>query len=148
MRIVAVLGTATAGALAVGGLAIAKSPPSQPLHPVPSHKCAVHERAYRATGDVVSWSATQTSSGAYTGTITVHITNANHHASGALGSDVTYGLSGARVVLSRRADPPAAGDPVNVIGKIAAVAKRCTDRTHAGTVTVRMVTVHAPVAAS
>jgi hypothetical protein len=148
MRIIAALGTAaTASALAISGPAAAKPPHSHPTHPVTSDKCTAHQTAYRAAGTLASWGATKTGDGKYTGTLTVHVTRANHHARGAKGTDVAYTLSAAKVVLGKRADPPVAGDRVNVIGKIAEVAKKCSDQTAAGAVTVHTVIVHAPAAA-
>jgi hypothetical protein len=147
MRIVAVLGTAAAaGALAVSVPAAARPPHSHPAHPDKSQKCTAHKAAYRASGALVSWSATRTSTGTYTGTITVRVTTANHHARGAKGTDVTYTLAGAKVVFGKRANPPVAGDRVTVIGKITEVAKKCTSQTGAGTVTVRKVIVHVSTA--
>lgn len=146
MRIVAALGTALASALAITALAVAKPPHSHPPHPATSHKCVAHETAYRAAGTLVSWNAIKTATGAYTGTVTVHVTNANRHGQGAVGTIVTYTLTDAEAVLAKRADPPAAGDRVTVIGKIAAVAKKCSDSTGAGAVSVSKVVVHAPKA--
>jgi hypothetical protein len=149
MKIIAALGAAaTTSALALGGAAFAQPPHSHPTHPVASHKCAARQVAYRAAGTLVSWSATKAVDGRYSGAITVHVTHANHHARSAKGSDVTYTLSGAKVVLGRRADPPVAGDRLSMIGKISDVATKCTDQTAAGTVTVHTVIVHAPAPAA
>jgi hypothetical protein len=127
-----------AGALGVSvpaGAALAH----QPTHPATSHRCAPHKVAYTASGTFVSWAATQTNPGRYTGTITVHVTKANHHAAGAKGSDVTYTLANTRVRFAKGANPPLAGDRVNVIGKITEVARKCTDHSGAGVITVRKV---------
>jgi hypothetical protein len=144
MRIVAALGTAAAGALAIAALAVAKPPQDHHAHPVTAQKCVAHESGYRTAGTLVSWNATSAGTGGYTGRITVHVTRANRHAQGAEGTIVTYTLTDAHAVLGKRADPPVMGDRVTVIGKIAEVAKKCSDSTGAGTVTVRKVIVHAP----
>lgn len=73
----------------------------------------------------MSWTATQNGDGTWSGTITVHVTLSNHHAAGAKGGDVTYTLTDARVAVGRGANPPAAGDPVHMLGKISALAKKC-----------------------
>src|SRR5689334_9036165 len=85
---------AAAGALAVAAPAVARPDhPKHPGHPPGSHKCASHDVAYIASGQFVSWAATQSGAGTWTGTITVHVTRSNHHAGTAQGTDVTYTLS-------------------------------------------------------
>lgn len=132
-----------AGALGVSvpaGAALAHQSP----HPAKSHKCTPHKVAYTASGTFVSWAATQTNPGRYTGTITVHVNRANHHAAGATGNDVTYTLANTRVRFGNGANPPLAGDRVNVIGKITEVAMKCTDQSGAGVITVRKVDIRTP----
>jgi hypothetical protein len=132
-----------AGALGVSvpaGAALAH----QPAHPAKSHKCTPHRVAYITSGAFVSWAATQTSNGRYTGTITVHVKKANHHAAGAKGNDVTYTLDNTRVLFGKNANPPVAGDRVELIGKITEVAKKCTDQSGAGVITVRKVGIRTP----
>jgi hypothetical protein len=144
MRIIAKLtAVAAAGAVAVSlpALAVAHTHPAHPSH---SHKCTVHRVAYTAYGSLVSWSATENADGTYSGTIVVDVTKANHHAKGDRGKSTTYTLDNARVRFGKGANPPAAGDRVKVIGKITAVAKKCSDQSAAGTVTVRFVDVKAP----
>jgi hypothetical protein len=138
-----------AGALAVAMPAAAKpghpappSHPAHPSHPAASHKCTPHNVAYTATGQLVSWGATQTGTGRYTGTITVHVTKANRHAAEAKGSDVTYTLTDARVKFGKGANPPTAGDRVKVIGKIASIGKKCDQSGFVPTITVHKVDVH------
>jgi hypothetical protein len=136
-----------AGALAIAVPATAKPVhPSHPSDPGTSHKCTTHKMAYVASGTFVSWSATQSADKTYTGTITVHVTKANHHAAAGKGSDVTYTLTNAKVSFGDGANPPVAGDSVKVIGKITEVAKKCTDQSGAGTITVRKVDIKAPKA--
>src|SRR5579875_2082617 len=109
--------------------------PAHPAHPSKSHKCMAHKVAYTASGTLVSWSATENADGTYSGTIVVDVTRANHHAKSDKGNQVTYTLTNARVRFAKGAHPPAAGDRVQVIGKITAVAKKCSDQSAAGTVT-------------
>jgi hypothetical protein len=147
---------AVAGALAVVAPAAAKPPhpahPSRPAHPShpahpghrsASHKCAAHKVAYVASGQLSSWTATQTGTGTWTGTITVHVTRSNHHAAGARGGDVTYTLSNTQVTFGNGANPPAAGDPVHVIGKVSELAKKCSPSGFAPTITLRKVNIDA-----
>lgn len=54
------------------------------------------------------------------------MTRSNHHAAGAKGSDLTYTLGNTMVSFGNDANPPAAGDPLHVIGKISALGKTCT----------------------
>jgi len=132
-----------AGALGVSvpaGAALAH----QSANPAKSHKCTPHEVAYTASGTFVSWAATQANPGRFTGTITVHVNKANHHAAGAKGNDVTYTLANTRVRFAEGANPPLACDRVNVIGKISEVATKCTDQSGAGVITVRKVDIRTP----
>ncbi len=139
---------AAASALAIAAPVTAKpthpSHPSHPAHPVKSHKCVAHKVAYTASGTFVSWAATKNANGTYTGTITVHVTKANHHATGAKGNAVTYTLADTKVVFGKTANPPAAGDRVKLIGKITEVAKKCSDHSDAGTITLRKVDIRTP----
>jgi hypothetical protein len=133
-----------AGAFAVVVPAVAAKPShaARASHPRKSHKCAPHNEAYTASGQLVSWSATQTGNGRFSGTITIHVTKANHHAAGVKGTDVTYTLTNATAHFGKGADPPTAGDRVNVIGKISALHKKCDQSGFTATVTVRKVDVH------
>ena len=117
------------------------SHPAHPSHPTVPHKCTAHDVAYVASGQFVSWAATQTGNGKWTGTITVHVTRSNHHAAGDRGSDVTYTLDSTKVTFGSDANPPAAGDSVHVIGKISELAKKCTQS--APTTAVHKVNIHA-----
>ena len=134
---------AAVGAFAVAVPAAAR--PSQPAHashPPKSHTCTPRNDAYAASGQLVSWSAPQTGSGRYSGTITVHVTRANHHAAGAKRSDVTYNLTNATAHFGKGANPPTAGDRVKVIGKITALDKKCDQSGFTPTVTVRKIDIH------
>jgi hypothetical protein len=137
-----------AGALSVAVPAAAKpshpahpSHPAKPTSPSTSHKCTPHNQAYTASGTLVSWAATQTANGRFSGTITVHVTRANHHATGAKGTDVTYTLTNAKVTFGKGANPPTAGDRTKVIGKTTALAKKCDQSGFTPTITVRKVDV-------
>ena len=117
--------------------------PAHPTHPSTSHKCMPHNEAYIASGTLVSWSATKTATGTYSGTVTVHVTAANHHASSGKASDVTFTLSNTKVIFGAGANPPSAGDAVKVIGRISALGKKCSQTGSKPTVTARMLVVHA-----
>jgi hypothetical protein len=119
------------------------SAPAHPSHPSTSHKCTPHKVAYTASGQLVMWAATPNAGGTFSGTITVHVTRANHHATGAKGTDVTYTLSNAKVTFGKGANPPATGARVKVIGKTTALAKKCDQTGFTPTITVRKVAVHA-----
>jgi hypothetical protein len=77
-------------------------------------------------GTLVSWTATQTGTNTYTGSITVSKPAFQaHHAGWKSGSttqptqqttDVTYTFTNAKVFFGQGANPPAAGDLVKVIG--------------------------------
>jgi hypothetical protein len=132
-----------AGAFAVAAPAAAKPPhPAHPGHPPGSHKCTPHNEAYTASGQLVSWSAAQSGNGRYTGTITVHVTKTNRHAAEAKGTDVTYTLTDARVTFGKGANPPTAGDRVKVIGKVAAIGKKCDQSGFVPTITVHKIGIH------
>jgi hypothetical protein len=141
---------AAAGALAMAAPAAAKpghakhaSHPAHPSQPGTSRKCTAHEAAYIASGQFVSRAATQSANGTWTGTITVHVTRSNHHAASAKGTDVTYPLSNTKVTFGEGGNPPAAGDPVKVIGKVSDVAKKCTQSGSSTQITVRKVHIRA-----
>src|ERR1700693_869415 len=138
MRTAAKLGAAVAaGTLAIAVPAVAKpAHPAHPSPPAPSHKCTAHKVAYTVSGTFVSWAATLTGTDTYTGTITINVTKANHHAKPQKGTPHTYTLTNTKVTFGKGANPPAAGDRVVLIGKITEVAKKCTDQSAAGTITI------------
>jgi hypothetical protein len=132
---------ALAAAMAIAVPATAKTPPS---HPAKSHRCAAYKVSYRASGTLTTWSLTKGANGTYSGTLTVDVTRANHHARDAKGTSVTYTVTNARVRFGRGVtDPPAAGDHVKLIGRITEVAKKCSDHSAAGVVTLRRIEVSA-----
>jgi hypothetical protein len=146
--------TAKIGAVvAAGALAVAVPAAAHPAHPskpsttdsppATSHKCAVHHEAYIASGTIVSWSATATN-GLYNGTVSVAVTRTNHHAAPQKGTTYTYTLTNAKVQFGKGTSSPYTGDRVKLIGSITTVAKKCTNQSSAGTITVRKVDVSAP----
>ena len=148
MRTTAKLGAAVATGLLAFAVPAAAHPgpgthPAHPSHPAQSQKCTAHNEAYVASGKLVSWSATETN-GRWNGTFTVDVIKTNHHAKAQRGTTQTYTLTNARVKFGKGANPPATGDRVKVIGSITTVAKKCTDQTGAGTISVRKVDVTAP----
>src|SRR5947209_18825636 len=86
MRLIAKLG----GLAAVAAFAVAVPAVARPTHPSHSHKCTAHKVSYRVSGTLVSWSLTQGSDGTWSGTFTVHVTNASHGSGATKGSDVTF----------------------------------------------------------
>jgi hypothetical protein len=89
------VGTGLAALAAVGPLAVVAPAAAKPTHPTrPSHptqpsqpptsrKCAGHNVAYVASGQFVSWTATQNADRTWSGTITLHVTRSNRHADAA-----------------------------------------------------------------
>jgi hypothetical protein len=129
----------------IGVLAVAVPATAKPSHPAKSHKCVPHEVSYEASGTLVSSALTKNTDGTYTGTLTVHVTRTNHHASADKGTDVAYALTAARVRFGHGvSNPPAMGDRVKVIGKVTSLAKKCDQTGFTRTVTVRRVVIHLP----
>lgn len=147
MRTTAKIGAVvTAGALAVAVPAAANpAHPSDPPTPPTSNKCAVHHEANIAYGTLVTWGATPTTNGLYTGSVTVNVSHTNRHATAQKGL-YTYTLptTGARVDFGKGTTSPYTNDRVKVIGSITTVAKKCTDQSLAGKITVRKVDLSAP----
>ncbi len=157
------LGAVVAAAALIGAVpALADKPPhpthpahpTHPTHPTASapstaqssgapHKCAAHEVAFIAAGTLATWSATANAAGKYSGTIVADVTRTNHHASGSMGTQ-TFTLASTKVTFALGVTVPAAGDRIDLIGKITAIARACTDRTGAGTITIRHVIVSNP----
>lgn len=135
---------AAVGALTVAVPAAAEPPhASHPAHPSKSRKCTPHKVAYAASGTVVNWAATQNSDGTWTGTVTVQVRRANHHAASAKGTSVTYTLTNAKVRLGHGVtNPPAAASRVQVMGKITALAKKCNQTGFTPTITIKRASVH------
>jgi hypothetical protein len=116
-----------------------------------SHKCKTHSVGYVASGTLNSYGLTQTagadtpadtSDDRYSGTLDVTVTHTNHHAKGATSP---FTLTNVRVTFGEGVtQPPAAGTVVHLIGKVTAVAKKCTDKSQAGVVTFRKVVFSVP----
>jgi hypothetical protein len=142
-----------AGVLALASVAIAKPPhPAHPNHPNnsgntnnsgKSKKCATHKVAYVASGTLVSWGATAGTDGTFSGPVSFTLSHANHHVAGTKGTTVMLTLGASKLTLGVGVTSPMAGDKVKVIGKITQIAKKCTNQTGAGVVTVRKITVTA-----
>jgi|GEM_PF-1307469 len=135
--------TTLAGLLSAAALAVAVPAVAKPSHPSTSHKCTPHKVAYTAYGKLVSFSGTKTGKDRYTGTITVHVTKANHHARADKNGDVTYNLNNTVVKFGKGTGPSDTGDRVKVIGKITELAKKCSQTGFTPTVTVRKVDISA-----
>ncbi len=100
-------------------------------------------------GTLVSWSATQTGTHTYSGTITVSKPAfTGHHST--MGSSshttqqVTYTFTNARVFFGQGANPPAAGDLVKVIGARLNHCTSTSSTTSTSTGNVRAILIAAP----
>ncbi len=130
--------------------------PNKPSHPGQSHKCKPHNVGYVVAGTLVSQTLTKNADGTYSGEVTVKVTHANHHATGDLGTTktykvekvhVTFGLADTNKDGSVGLDDLKEGDRVKLIGKITALAKKCSTGEFTATTTIRRIVFHAlPVA--
>jgi len=117
-----------------------------------SHKCTPHKVAYVASGTLESWLVEK-------GTlmsVTVKVTHTNHHAAADKGTTkeykgkevenarVTFGLADTNNDGSVGFDDLAKGDRVKVIGKIEALAKKCSHTGFEPKTTLRHIVFHAP----
>jgi hypothetical protein len=133
----------------------AKAPrPDQPPHPAKSHKCRPHNTGFKASGTLVTATITQTAGSTtteraddrYSGSVTVDVTKANHHApKGAQ----TYALVTVRLKFYDRdhndvADQPQAGDRVKIKGKITQLPKKCDASGFSPTIKARKVEFKSP----
>ena len=117
--------------------------PSTSTAPSTSHKCAPHNVAYVASGTIVTWGATQNADGTWSGTISVQVKHANHHAASAKGTAATFTLTNSKVHMSHGVtNPPATGSRVQVMGKITTLAKKCSQTGFTPTITIKRATVH------
>ena len=119
---------ATALAVALAPAALAKGgPPDGHGNPPTAQHGKGHQKAKKvvAKGTVVSYDATA-------GTLVVHVTKANHHGAGMVGTDVSFDVSKAKLV----GGPLTAADKVvvkttNVAGDDGRyAAKQVVDQTH------------------
>jgi hypothetical protein len=116
-------------------------------HSSHSHKCQTHNVAYVESGTVDSATPSTLAAnpdGTWSGTLVVDVARTNHRAKADKNSTVTYTFANAklRVVFDGGATGFAAGERVQLIGKLAAVAKKCTTATPAPAPAFRMVVVH------
>lgn len=131
------------------------SHPSSSSHPGPnshasqSHKCQAHNRAYVEGGTVDATTAmVDNGDGTWSGTLVVDVTTANHAARADKQQTVSYTFTDAKlnVRFENGSSAFASGERVKLIGKQAAVAKKCTASTTAPAPVFRMLVVE-PAAA-
>jgi hypothetical protein len=102
-----------------------------------------------ASGTVVTWGATQNADGTWSGTISVQVKHANNHAASTKGTAATFTLTNAKVHMSHGVtNPPAAGSRVQVMGKVTALAKGCSQTGFTPTITINGASVHTKHTAS
>ena len=125
----------------------------KPSHPGSSHKCKPHKVAYVASGKLVSQTLTKNADGTYSGKVTVEVKRTNHHAAGDKGTTktyktenvhVTFGLADTNSDGSVGLDDLKPGDRVKLIGKITALAKKCSQSGFTATTTIRKIVFNAP----
>lgn len=133
-----ILALAGIGAVGLVGVAQADKPPhpAHPSHPAHPASCTPHAVGYNAVGTLVSASlAPAAGHDRYSGTITVDVTRANHHAT--TGSQ-TFTLIDARAAFHRGVDAtaPAVGSQVSLHGKITELRKGCATAGFSPTTTI------------
>jgi len=131
-----------------------------------SHRCVAHGVAYVAAGTLVSQTLALDGAAAsdaggrgrgahptYSGDVTIAVTRTNHWARGDKGTTKTYTLAHARVLLgladtnndgSVGLDDLAAGDRVQVIGKVTVLRRGCDQTGFTPKLTIQKLLVHAP----
>jgi hypothetical protein len=131
--------------------------PGNPGEPGTSHKCKPHRVGYVASGTLESSSLTPNSDGTFSGSVTVHVTHTNHHGANDKAKTptetkvypvekvhLTFGLADTNNDGSVGLDDLAKGDSVRLIGKITALAKKCSHTGFTATTTIRHVVFNAP----
>jgi hypothetical protein len=110
--------------------------------------CKMHGTAYVAGGTLESGSLTKNADGTYDGTLTVKVSQANHHARADKATSKAYTLDDARVNLHGQ-DPAALapGSRVKLQGKVTKLNKRCDQSAFTATTTIRKASVKAAKAA-
>lgn len=110
---------------------------SHPAPPASSTKCQAHAISYEAWGKLVSGSLTHNADGTYSGTLTVHVTGANHHAKSDKNTDKVFTLTNAHLNI-HGANPAslAVGSRVHLKGTMTTLAKNCDHVGFAVTITV------------
>lgn len=146
-KLIGVLSVSVVAGVPVG-VAGASASPGHPSKPPPqSMKCKPHAVAYRVSGKLVSSSLTLSGSGGHrsaNGMLTITVTSANKAAKDAgvtKGSTQSYTLTSAHMTYAHGVvkPNPAAATHTVVKGTITVVAKKCTDKSGAGVVTVQHV---------
>jgi hypothetical protein len=109
----------------------------------PSHKCVAHNRAYVEGGTVDAQTTAAFANGAWSGTLFVDVTSANHAAKGDIKTTVSVDPTTVKTIrFDDGTTAFTAGEQVQLIGKIQAVAKKCTALNPAPTPVFRMIVVH------
>jgi hypothetical protein len=146
-KLIGVLSVSVVAGVPVG-VAGASASPGHPSKPPPqSKKCKPHAVAYRVSGKLVSSSLTLSGGGGHrsaNGMVTITVTSANKAAKDAgvtKGSTQPYMLTSAHITYAHGVvkPNPAAATHTVVKGTITVVAKKCTDKTGAGVVTIQHV---------
>jgi hypothetical protein len=113
-----------------------------------SHKCKPHNVAYVESGTVDATTPStlaKNADGTWSGTLVVDVVNANHWAKADKGKPVTYTFTNAKLTVRFDGGTTglAGGERVQLIGKLATVAKKCAASGSAASPVFRMVVVHA-----
>ena len=121
--------------------------PSGAHHPSRSHQCTPHNVAYLEAGTVDSGTGSTLAvnpDGTWSGTLVLDVTRANRWARADKGTTVTYPFTNAKLTV--RFDGAtggfAAGEHVKLIGRLAAVSKKCTTLTPAPSPAFHTIVVH------
>jgi hypothetical protein len=118
--------------------------------PGTSHKCSPHQVAFIVSGRLVRQTLAKNSDGTYTGTVTLKVTQTNHHAAtekqGALEKPysltsvrVTFGLPDVNGDGAKGLDDLKEGDRAKLIGKVTKLAKKCNTGTFTPQTSIRKV---------
>jgi hypothetical protein len=119
----------------------------KPAPPAGSQKCQPHAISYEVRGTLVSGSLTPNSDGTYSGTLTVHVTNANKHAQVDKNHDKAYTIANARVNLhGANLAALAAGSRVKLEGKVTTLGTKCNQTGFTAGITIAHVDLKAPKA--
>lgn len=117
-----------------------------------SHKCVRHGVAYVASGTLVKWTLTKDeNANTYSGEVEVEVTQTNHHAIADKGKTVAYKVSKVEAKFDVKdtnndgtvgPDDLAKGDAVHLIGRITALAKKCSQTGFTAENTIRRIVFH------
>jgi hypothetical protein len=146
-KLATVMATASTLALAVPAAAHPGPSDHPGSPPAQSHKCTAHKVAYVESGTVDGATTSTLAAnpdGTWSGTLVVDVTKSNHWAKADKSTTVTYTFTNAtlRVRFDGSAKGFLAGDRVQLIGKLAAVGKKCTALSPSPAPVFRMVVVH------